>query len=68
MESSEYILNEFGIEIANEKIIKEMSKIIEDKNNSKFKERMEELISDREEVLKGNIEVIKKYVGDVKIG
>lgn len=68
MESSEYILNEFGIEIANEKIVKEMSKVIEDKNNPKFKERIEELISDREEVLKGNIEIIKKYVGDVKIG
>lgn len=68
MDSSEYLLNEFGIEIASENIVKEMSKVIEDKNNPKFKEKLEELILDREEILKGNLEVIKKYVGDVKIG
>lgn len=68
MDTSEYLINEFGIEIADEKIIREMSKVIENKNDPKFKEKLEQLIKDREEILKGNIEIIKKYVGDVKIG
>lgn len=68
MDSAEYLLNEYGLDIASEKIAREMSKLIENKDDPKFKEKLEKLIIDREEILKGNMEIIKKYVGDVKIG
>ena len=54
MDTSEYILNEFGLDMASEKVTREMSKLIENKNDPDFKEKLEKLIIDREEILKGN--------------
>ena len=68
MDTSGYLINEFGLDMASEKVTREMSKLIENKNDPDFKGKLEKLIIDREEILKGNMEVIKKYVGDVKIG
>ena len=34
--------------------------------DSKLKDKIKELILDRDEIYKGNKEVIKKYVGDIE--
>lgn len=62
------LINEYGIEIARENLTNKMRKLMENKNDEKFKEKLQEIIMDRDEIAKGNINVIKKYMGDVKIG
>lgn len=59
----DYIINEFGLELARENIAKQMTKLLENKNQEGFKRKMLELINDRDEINKGNKEIIEKYVG-----
>lgn len=67
MNKEEYILNEVGLEIAKENIAKQMRKLMEKKEEKGFKEKIQQLIQDRDELEKGNIEIIKKYVGELNI-
>lgn len=59
----DYIINEFGLELARENIAKQIMKLLENKNQEGFKGKMLELINDRDEINKGNKEIIEKYVG-----
>lgn len=62
-------LEEYGIDIAQEKIAKEVGKLsieYENTHEQKIREQIEELIKDRDEIYKGNKEIIKKYVGDIE--
>lgn len=62
-------LKEYGIDIAQEKIAKEVSKLsikYENTHEQKIKDELEKLIKDRDEIYKGNKEIIKKYVGDIE--
>ncbi len=63
MDKKEYIINEVGLEIARENLAKEMKYEIINNNN---KEKIKQLIKDRDELDKGNKEIIKKYVGELK--
>ena len=63
------LLNEFGLEIAREKIAREVGKLsieYEKTQEPKIKKELQILILDRDEINKENMEVIKKYVGDSK--
>lgn len=65
----DFLLNEVGIEVAQEKIAQEVGKLsieYEKTRDSKLKDKIKELILDRDEIYKGNKEVIKKYVGDIE--
>lgn len=62
MDKKEYIINEVGLEIARENLAKEMKYEIINNN----KEKIKQLIKDRDELDKGNKEIIKKYVGELK--
>lgn len=63
MDKKEYIINEVGLEIARENLAKEMKYEIINNNN---KEKIKQLIKDRDELDKGSKEIIKKYVGELK--
>lgn len=63
MDKKEYIINEVGLEIARENLAKEMKYEIINNNN---KEKIKQLIKDRDELDKGNEEIIKKYLGELK--
>lgn len=63
MDKKEYIINEVGLEIARENLAKEMKYEIINNNN---KEKIKQLIKDRDELDKGNKEIIKKYLGELK--
>ncbi|HIU51588.1 MAG TPA: hypothetical protein IAB70_03060 [Candidatus Merdicola faecigallinarum] len=61
------MLNEVGIEVAQEKIAQEVGKLTieyEKTHDQKIKKSLEALILDRDEIYKGNEEIIRKYVGD----
>lgn len=59
----EYIINEVGMTIAREKL----AKIMRETNlNNCSKKKLYELISDRDELDKGNVKIINKYMGDIK--
>ena len=62
-------LKEYGMDITQEKIAKEVSKLsieYENTHEQKIKDELEKLIKDRDEIYKGNKEIIKKYVGDIE--
>ena len=63
MDKKEYIINEVGLEIARENLAKKMRETI---NNKRKIEEIQQLILDRDELDKGNINIIKKYVGELK--
>ena len=63
MDKKEYIINEVGLEIARENLAKKMQKIM--MNKSKIEE-IQQLIIDRDELDKGNINIIRKYVGELE--
>lgn len=63
MDKKEYIINEVGLEIARKNLAKKMRKTI---NNKRKIEEIQQLILDRDELDKGNINIIKKYVGELK--
>ena len=63
----DFLLNEVGIEVAQEKIAQDVGKLsleYEKTRDQKIKQKIKELILDRDEIYKGNKEIIKKYVGD----
>lgn len=63
----DFLLNEVGIEVAQEKIAQDVGKLslkYEKTRDPKIKQKIKELILDRDEIYKGNKEIIKKYVGD----
>lgn len=66
MDKKEYILNEVGLEIARENIAKQMRVLMQQKNEKGTKEKIQQLIQDRDELEKGNMEVIKKYMGELE--
>lgn len=69
IEIMDFILNEVGIEIAQEKIAQEVGKLsieYEKTHDQSIKKKIEELIKDRDEIYKGNQNIIKKYVGDIR--
>lgn len=64
----EYLLKDVSLKIAQEKIAQEVGKLTmeyEKTHDQKIKMKLEELISDRDEIDKENEEIIKKYVGDI---
>ena len=64
----EYLLKDVSLKIAQEKIAQEVGKLTmeyEKTHDQKIKKKLEELISDRDEIYKENEEIIKKYVGDI---
>ena len=64
----EYLLKDVSLKIAQEKIAQEVGKLTmeyEKTHEQKIKMKLEELISDRDEIYKENEEIIKKYVGDI---
>ncbi len=63
MDKKEYIINEVGLEIARENLAKKMQKTM--MNKSKIEE-IQQLIIDRDELDKGNINIIRKYVGELE--
>ena len=63
MDKKEYIINEVGLEIARENLAKKMQKTM--MNKSKIEE-IQHLIIDRDELDKGNINIIRKYVGELE--
>ena len=63
MDKKEYIINEVGLEIARENLAKKMQKTM--MNKSKIEE-IQQLIIDRYELDKGNINIIRKYVGELE--
>jgi hypothetical protein len=67
-ENMDYMLKEASLKVAQEKIAQEVGKLTieyEKTHNQNIKIRLEELISDRDEIYKGNETIIKKYVGDI---
>ncbi len=63
----DFLLNEVGIEVAQEKIAQDVGKLsleYEKTRDPKIKQKIKELILDRDEIYKGNKEIIKKYVGE----
>ena len=67
-ENMDYMLKEASLKVAQEKIAQEVGKLTieyEKTHNQNIKIRQEELISDRDEIYKGNETIIKKYVGDI---
>lgn len=63
----DFLVNEVGIEVAQEKIAQDVGKLsleYEKTRDPKIKQKIKELILDRDEIYKGNKEIIKKYVGD----
>lgn len=68
MDINEILINECGLEIANEKLAGKMRELMKHKDEENFKEKLQELIIDRDELAKGNMNVIKKYMGDVNNG
>ena len=67
MDKKEYLLNEFGINIARENLAKRMRKVLEEKDSKDIKHEIEEIIKDRDAIEKGNKEIIKKYVGEINV-
>ena len=68
MKTLEYMLKEVSVKIAQEKIAQEVGKLTmeyEKTHDHKIKIKLQELISDRDEIYKENEEIIKKYVGDI---
>lgn len=63
MDKKEYIINEVGLEIARENLAKKMQKTM--MNKSKIEE-IQQLIIDRDELDKGNINIIRNYVGELE--
>ena len=63
MDKKEYIINEVGLEIARENLAKKMQKTM--MNKSKIEE-IQQLIIDRDELDKGNINILRKYVGELE--
>ena len=63
MDKKEYIINEVGLEIARENLAKKMQKTM--MNKSKIEE-IQQLVIDRDELDKGNINIIRKYVGELE--
>ena len=63
MDKKEYIINEVGLEIARENLAKKMQKTM--MNKSKIEE-IQQLIIYRDELDKGNINIIRKYVGELE--
>ena len=63
MAKKEYIINEVGLEIARENLAKKMQKTM--MNKSKIEE-IQQLIIERDELDKGNINIIRKYVGELE--
>lgn len=64
----EYLLKDVSLKIAQEKIAQEVGKLTmeyEKTHDQRIKMKLEELISDRDEIYKENEEIIKKYVGDI---
>ena len=61
-----YILNEVGLQIARENIARQMRELLEYKQHENFKEEIIRLVKDRDEINKGNMEIIKKYIGGLK--
>lgn len=64
----EYLLKDVSLKIAQEKMAQEVGKLTmeyEKTHDQKIKMKLEELISDRDEIYKENEEIIKKYVGDI---
>ena len=64
----EYLLKDVSLKIAQEKIAQEVGKLTmeyEKTHDQNIKMKLEELISDRDEIYKENEEIIKKYVGDI---
>ena len=64
----EYLLKDVSLKIAQEKIAQEVGNLTmeyEKTHDQKIKMKLEELISDRDEIYKENEEIIKKYVGDI---
>lgn len=64
----DYMLKEARLKVAQEKIAQEVGKLTieyEKTHNQNIKIRLEELISDRDEIYKGNETIIKNYVGDI---
>ena len=62
------MLKDVSLKIAQEKIAQEVGKLTmeyEKTHDQKIKMKLEELISDRDEIYKENEEIIKKYVGDI---
>ncbi len=66
-EKKDYILNEVGIKIARENIAKLVKELLDNKEQEGFIEKMAILINDRDEINKGNIEIKKKYIGELNI-
>lgn len=67
-ENMDYMLKEASLKVAQEKIAQEVGKLTieyEKTHNQNIKIRLEELISDRDEIYKGNETIIKKYIGDI---
>ena len=63
----DYMLKEARFKIAQEKIAQEVGKLTieyEKTHDKSIKAKLEELISARDEIYKGNGETIRKYVGD----
>ena len=63
MDKKEYIINEVGLEIARKNLAKKMQKV--KINKSKIYE-IQQLIKDKDELDKGNIDIIRKYVGELE--
>ena len=59
MDNKEYLLNEVGLEIAKENIAKQMRKLMENQKDEELKNKIQQIIKDRDEIEKGNIEIIK---------
>lgn len=65
MTDKEDLIKEFGLEIAREKVFKQIADLIEKRNEKDFKIKMVKLIKDRDEIEKGNLKIINKYIGVV---
>ncbi|MCI8587201.1 MAG: hypothetical protein HFJ49_01150 [Clostridia bacterium] len=59
MNREEYLLNEFGIEIAREHIAKKVKQAMKKKNEKGYKENLNKLIQDLEKVERADMETIK---------
>ena len=59
----EYMLKEVSVKIAQE--VGKLTIEYEKTHDHKIKIKLQELISDRDEIYKENEEIIKKYVGDI---
>lgn len=64
-EYEEYIIDTVGMDIARENLAIKVRKLMENQDDPEFRKKFQKIIEDRDEINKGNKEVIRRYMGEM---